>query len=50
MFVENFRKLDFKQWSRFWPLANVDQNMCVRAKNMPVLAGRLVQISDQKGY
>ena len=42
MFVENFRKLDFKQYSRFQLWANADQNICIPAKNMPVLAGRLV--------
>ena len=42
MFEENFRKLDFEQQSRFLLSANVDQNICIPAKKMPVIAGRLV--------
>ena len=42
MFVENFRKLDFEQWSRFYMWENVDQKICIPAKNMPVVAGRVV--------
>ena len=42
MFVEKLRKLDSKLYSRFQLFAYVNQNFCIRAKNMPVLAGRLV--------
>ena len=41
-YVEYLRKLNFKLWSRFFLFANVDQIICILAKNMPVLAGRLV--------
>ena len=47
MFVENLRKLDFKLYSCFQLFAYADQNFCIRAKNTPVLAGRLVQFFIQ---
>ena len=42
MVVEKFCKLDIKQQSRFQLGANVDQSICIPAKNMPVLVGRFV--------
>ena len=42
MFVKTLWKPISKQLFCFWPFAKNDQNICSCAKNMPVLAGRLV--------
>ena len=48
-FVEALWKLNSKQYLCFQPFVKVDQNICSWAKNMPVLAGRLLYYLKERG-